>query len=339
MSIDIEKSLTPYKYKKPVLEGTGIPNSYNALAVDCPFVFWHNGKYYMMHVGFDGKGYQTALSVSDNLLEWSEGTVIFPRDNLQGWDKVGVAGVWILKENNFADKPKLKKVNGKYWMVYHSYPQVGYEEGSAEIGLAYTEDETLLHWERLPKPILSWKDGEEWERGGLYKGCLIEEDGKYYLFYNAKQKDEFPWNEQIGMAVSDDMIHWRRNSANPVIRNSEKKWDSLFCSDPYVVKDHEKWVMFYFGYDGHRASDGIAFSENLFDWKKHEKPILMHGKKGEIDSFYAHKPSVLKQGETMYHFYCAVRESDVEDRAKNMSTVAGENTEYRCITVASNKKI
>ena len=57
---------------------------------------------------------------------------------------------------------------------FFSYPDEGYEAGSAQIGLAYTEDESLHHWTRLDKPVLSWKGGDDWERAGLYKGCLIE---------------------------------------------------------------------------------------------------------------------------------------------------------------------
>ena len=30
------------------------------------------------------------------------------------------------------------------------------------------EDEQLVKWNRLPDPVCSWKEGAEWERGGLY---------------------------------------------------------------------------------------------------------------------------------------------------------------------------
>lgn len=47
------------KYGKEVMGPSGVPGAYDEMAVDCPFVFYHNNQYYMMHVGFDGKGYQT----------------------------------------------------------------------------------------------------------------------------------------------------------------------------------------------------------------------------------------------------------------------------------------
>lgn len=59
--MNITHLIPAYKYGKPVLTGSGVEGSYNSKAVDCPNVFTHNGKFYMIHVGFDGTGYQTAL--------------------------------------------------------------------------------------------------------------------------------------------------------------------------------------------------------------------------------------------------------------------------------------
>jgi hypothetical protein len=58
--MDIATCLTPYKWKKPVLVGSGAKGAFDSHAVDCPFVFRHNDHFYMMYVGFDGTGYQTA---------------------------------------------------------------------------------------------------------------------------------------------------------------------------------------------------------------------------------------------------------------------------------------
>lgn len=118
--------------------------------------------------------------------------------------------------------------------------------------------------------------------------------------------------------------------------------DSNFCADPCVVKDGDIWVMFYYGYDGCHAQDGIAFSEDLIHWEKYEKPIIKYGKPGEIDVFHAHKPSVVEKDGCLYHFYCAVREARKGDKGINLDPTveAGETNrqEYRCISVAVNTK-
>ncbi len=332
---------TPYRYGKEVLMPSGIAGAYDDKAVDCPFVFFHNNKYYMMHVGFDGKGYQTGLAVSLDLLHWEKEKVIFPRGEATGWDKGGIAGMWILRENDLHGMPTLKKIDGKYWMIYHSYPDEGYEAGAAQIGLAYTEDENLYDWKRLPEPILSWKDGNSWEKAGLYKGCLVEHQGKYYLYYNAKDQETWKWHEQIGLAVSDNLTEWRREGNTPLICNAKNRWDSYFCADPFVVKDGERWVMYYYGYNGIHAQDGIAFSADLRHWTKEEEPILRYGNTGEIDELHAHKPCVIEKDGCLYHFYCAVRRGRSDDKAINLDPTEDmdtEKTEYRCISVAVSKK-
>lgn len=334
VSKDIKDLLTPYKLGKPVLTGSGIPNTFDYLAVDCPFVFCHQDKFYMMYVGFDGIGYQTGLAVSHDLVHWDTKGAILKREDNVGWDRIGAAGTWILKDtNSLWEEPTLLKYDGRYWMIYHSYPEEGYETGPAQIGLAWTKDEDLLEWHRLPEPIFSWKDGLEWERGGLYKGCLIRHEGSFYLFYNAKNAKEGNWLEQIGLASSPDLINWKRCDKNPLIKVSEGEWDSKFCADPYVVKDGERWLTFYYGFNNKHAQDGIAFSHDLFHWEKYHRPILTNGKEGELDSKYAHKPSMLYHDGVLYHFYCACRKYKDGDAVKSLWD------EFRTITFASSKQI
>lgn len=341
MNQEVNQYITPIRLEKPVLAPSGKHGEYDEMAVDSPFVFWHNGKYYMMHVGFDGIGYQTSIAVSNDLIHWNKQKPIFQRDELSGWDQGGIAGVWILKENDIQGLPKLKKWGGKYWMVYHSYPNAGYEAGPANIGLAFTEDESLQHWERLPQPALRWQDGNPWEQGGLYKGCLIEENGRFYLFYNAKDSDNWLWHEQIGLAVSDNLQTWRRYEETPIIKNTPDGWDSAFCADPCIVKADNRWIMFYYGYNGVHAQEGIAFSDDLLSWEKYDAPILCNGEPDALDALHAHKPSVIMKEGTLYHFYCAVRPSRLDDNACNIdpTQIDGDAKEYRCITVATTKAI
>ena len=326
----IEHLIPAYKYGQPVLTGSGVDGTYNRLAVDCPTVFTHNGKYMMLHIGFDGTGYQTALAESDDLIHWRTKGAILERGSNMDWDKVGMAGNSILMEKDLYGGNRLMKWQGKYWLLYHAYPGEGYEIGPAEMGLAWTEDEELMDWHFVGEPVFSWKGGGDWEQGGLYKGDLTFHDGKFYLFYNAKcdVKGRF-WTEQTGMAVSDDLIHWTRPFMQPVLPATEGAWDSQFASDPQVFWDsrEKQWVMFYFGLGKAAACDGIAVSKDLYHWKKFPAPILTIGGMGELDSTYAHKPGVIYANGALYHFYCAVRpyrEGDPE----------WDGRQFRCITVA-----
>ena len=62
---------TPYKY------GLVVAPADNYHKIDCPTVFQHGGKWYMTYVvyngkeGTDGRGYETWLASSDDLLHWT----------------------------------------------------------------------------------------------------------------------------------------------------------------------------------------------------------------------------------------------------------------------------
>ncbi|GMQ57975.1 hypothetical protein AN1V17_23700 [Vallitalea sediminicola] len=329
----INKYKTPYKLNKPILTGSGKEGEFDYHAVDCPFVFFHQNLFHMLYIGFDGIGYQTALAVSEDLIRWKTKGVVLAREEHVGWDQTGAAGTWIIKNDNLNELPILKKVNNKYWMIYHSYPRTGYEAGAAEMGLAWCEDEDLMEWHRLPNPIFSWENGRDWEQGGLYKACIIEKDNQYYMFYNAKNLTNGDWKEQIGLAVSDNLLTWKRYEKNPILKIQPNTWESKFCSDPCVMYDDKMWVMFYFGFDGNHAQEGIAVSEDLLHWEKYSEPIIKNGKEGELDELHAHKPSIIKYNDVLYHLYCACGKYKATDRTKNF------DDEFRCITLASSRPL
>ncbi|NIA13542.1 MAG: hypothetical protein GWP08_05630 [Nitrospiraceae bacterium] len=297
---------TPKKQPALVLEASYQEGAFDALAVDCPFVFRHDGRFYMAHIGFDGVGYRTGLASSSDLLHWRKEGLLIDRGPKGSVTEFNVALTWILRDNDLFGPGTLRKVDGRFLGTYHAYPRPGYEAGPAVIGLCRSDD--LRSWE-LDEPFLHASDADagDWERGGLYKSCLLEHDGRYYLFYNAKYA-ESPHNEQTGLVVSDDLKHWRRHDANPLVRNGPAgAVDDRFCSDPCVLRVGGTWLMFYFtlSTDGH-ARDTVAFSKDLVHWEKSNEILIDVGPEGSIDSRYAHKPSVFAHEGLVYHFYCAV---------------------------------
>ena len=59
---------TPYKLGRPILAPSGIPGEFDCLCADNMRIFRHHGHFYATYIGFDGVGYQTAMAVSDELL-------------------------------------------------------------------------------------------------------------------------------------------------------------------------------------------------------------------------------------------------------------------------------
>ena len=92
-------------------------------------------------------------------------------------------------------------------------------------------------WRRIAdNPLLTpdQADAREFEKATLYKSSVIWDKSAslgypFVMFYNAKQQG--PWIERIGMAVSDDMLHWRRYGTDPVIDNGRG-----ISGDPQIVR-------------------------------------------------------------------------------------------------------
>jgi len=322
------KLRTPHKRNKLVLAPSFKKGEFDSHAVDCPFPFQHEGSFHMSFVGWDGIGYQTGLASSEDLLTWERRRLLLGRGPKGTPTEFNVALTCILRDNDAHGPGTLKKVQGRYVGTYHAYPNPGYESGAAVIGLCHSDD--LRKWELEP-PFLRPDPACEWEAGGLYKSWLMEEDGVFYLFYNAKDKTEWPWIEQTGVATSKDLVNWNRLAGNPILRvGSKGEFDDIFASDPVVLKAGNAWAMFYFGNcsDGH-ARDGIAFSDDLIHWRKSHEILIDAGLAGSIDSTHAHKPGIISKDGRLYHFYCAVAP------ARNGETGEVAHSEIRGISLAT----
>ena len=298
---------TPHKYGKLVVAASNEPGAFDSRTVDCPFVFHHNGRFYMTYVGWDGTGYQTGLASSGNLVDWKKEGCILRRDPASPVTRYNIAMNWIVRQNELRSAGELKTVHGRSLGVYHAYPNAGLEEGPAVIGLCWSDD--LMHWE-IEAPCLRPEDGADWENGGLYKPCLVEHRDAWYLFYNAKTKN-LPgngWREQTGVATSTDLRSWQRYRQNPIIPNGPTgSWDQRFASDPCVLLDGARWTFFYYSLDkAGKARDLLALGDDPFHPVKVNEILIDVGKPGSVDSTYAHKPSVVYHQDALYHFYCAV---------------------------------
>jgi len=309
----IARYRTPHKLGRLVLGPSDIAGDFAEKQVDCPFVFRHLDGYRMLHIGWDGTGYQTGLADSTDLVTWANRRLILARDVADPDTRYNIAMNTILREPQLFSPGRLEKVRGRYLGAWHAYPEAGLEAGPAVIGLAWSDD--LEHWEKTA-PILQPDPRHAWEAGGLYKPYLIRDGDTFYLFYNAKTKSptgEFPWYEQTGVAMSRDLKTWTRHPGNPVIRNGDRAApDAQFASDPCVFRDGKRWVAYYFGLAHFTpgtaidmpACELLAVGDSPF---RLTKVLIDVGKPGAIDDRYAHKPSVIARGGDLYHFSTAVR--------------------------------
>jgi len=305
---------TPYKY------GLVLTPEDDSKKLDCPTVFRQDSLWYMSYIVFDGRGYETWLSQSDDLLHWKTLGKLMSFSDTTDWDNNQKAGYVVLQDEQWGGSYQLKQYKGKYWMSYIGGNSRGYEAGKLGIGIAYTTSKpSAAHeWRRLKEPILTAadKDVRWWENRKLYKSTVIWDKAKitgypFVMYYNAngdtthiKENESI---ERIGMAVSSDMTHWKRFGREPVLMHERG-----ITGDAVIQKMNDIWVMFYFGAfwtNREGAFNRFACSYDLVHWTDWNGEDLVKPSE-EYDNLYAHKSYVVKYKGIVYHFYCAVDKSD-----------------------------
>jgi len=307
---------TPYKY------GLVMVPTDNQHKMDCPTVFRKGKDWYMTYLIYGGRGYETWLAKSKDLLNWENLGRIMSFSDTEAWDANQKAGYNALLNTKWAGSYTLNKYAGKYWMSYFGGKEKGYEVEPLSIGMAYTSKHPLIvqEWQRLEKPVLTSGDVDVrwWEnRNKLFKSTVIKDKQKltghpFVMYYNAvgdslANNKKTRWYERIGMAVSDDMVHWQRFGKNPVVHHPVG-----ITGDAVIQKINGTWVMFYFGafwQDRKGAFNRFAASNDLINWTDWTGDNLIESSE-KYDELYAHKSFVLKYKGIVYHFYCAVNKQD-----------------------------
>ena len=317
---------TPYKY------GMVVAPEDNYHQIDCPMVYREGNRWFMTYVvyngkdGTDGRGYETWLATSDDLLQWKTlGRLLCYAD--KGWDMNQRAGYPALIDWTWNGSYEMAKYKGRHWMSYFGGEGTGYEaiRKPLNMGMASTKgDITQAHpWETSSSPVLSINDksAQWWEKLTHYKSTVYWDKNKtlgkpFVMFYNAGGIN--PANqlkaERIGIALSSNMTSWRRlplrtakrKTGNPVFFHEAP---GIITGDAQIVKFPHYYVMFYFSAFNpkrkYNAYNTFAVSRDLVNWQDWEGADLIYPSK-PYDDMFAHKSYVLKHQGVVYHFYCAV---------------------------------
>lgn len=300
---------TPYKYGLIM-----VPDSSSQM-MDCPTIFRHDDKWVMTYIVFDGRGYETHLAWSNDLIHWDEQGCIMQFSDTTDWDVNQKAGYPSLIDYDWGGAYGINSYGGKYWMSYFGGNSTGYEKGVLSFGMASTEKDpaTLHQWDRLDKPIMAPTDPDAgwYDNITMYK-CYVQEDKeqltghRFVLFYNAKGDSisKVRGAERISMAFSDDMVNWKRYSGNPLLNHHIG-----ITGDAVIQKIGDLYVMFFFrAYwpEGKTVVyNSFAASYDLLHWTEWDGPKLIEP--GEsYDNQFAHKSFVINVDGVVYHFYNAV---------------------------------
>ena len=318
---------TPYKFGMAEVPADTLKK------VDCPSVFRKGNKWFMTYLVFDGRGYETWLAESKDLLRWKTKGRLMSFSDTANWDNNQKAGYLALEDYTWGGSYAWQAFDGKYWMSYFGGPKRGYETPPLSIGIAYTSKDPskVQEWNRLPRPVLTTKDADTgwWDDKILYKSSVIWDKSKltdhpFVMYYNANG-DSLHYKkgaERIGMAVSDDMQHWQRFGRDPVMQHG-----GGITGDPYIQQIGNVYVMFYFGafYKGlHGTENRFACSYDLVNWTDWKGEALITPSE-PFDAVFAHKSYVIKWNGVVYHFYCAVNKKNQRGIAVATSADEGKS--------------
>ena len=156
-----------------------------------------------------------------------------------------------------------------YHLFYQLHP-FSDKDGTKYWGHVRSRD--LVKWEHLPIAVAPSNDkGEEATWSG---SCMINGVGQPMIFYTsiALGKSAFDHAEQWAAIGDDDLIHWQKSSANPVLSEALHGAKKIYdWRDPFVFHDGDKTFLVT---GGHLAKEGQA-AVNIYEA---ENPALTQWK-------------------------------------------------------------
>lgn len=263
-----------------------------------PAVIKDGGKFVMLYRAQDHKG-TSSLGYAT-----SEDGVHFVRRS----EPVMVSEAPYEKGGGVED-PRLVKFGKTFYLTYTGYNNVdgvAADKKDAQLCMATSTD--LIHWQRQGIIFPAYKG--KWNVKWTKSGAIVPEktNGKYWMYFlgDAQGKDT-----QMGVAYSDDLLHWTEALDHPVLSSRAGSFDSQVVEPgPPPVVTPEGIFLIYNG-----ADDKLVYSTGwvLFDKKdptkvlaRAEEPIFSPGleweKVGQVPNV-AFVEGLVREGKRWLFYY------------------------------------
>lgn len=156
--------------------------------------------------------------------------------------------------------PKVRKINGKWYMYYLAGEKWQIVDNRAEslykIRLATSDDG--ITWTKLNRDLITSK----LEDGECQAGPdVFFKDGMYHMYFTYRHAHDYRNKDRgyrIGYAYSSDAITWTRDDSKAGIGLSTTGWDSEMQHYPHVFEVDNDHYMVYNGNDFGRYGLGLA---------------------------------------------------------------------------------
>ncbi len=149
-----------------------------------------------------------------------------------------------------------------------------------------------------------WYDSVSQRYGLVYAG--------YALTSPNKTGYESVSNPHIGLAWSNDLVHWTKSPDNPLFGPSGKEGtpDETGTSGPLMWYENGTWYLFYFGltesgYEKGNKTLNVALSTDMKHWKRYSGNPIIRPEGNGWRAYAIWHPNIVKNGDTYYLFFNA----------------------------------
>lgn len=232
----------------PIVSPQG--NGFESAGTFNPSVVMKDGKFVMLYRAQDRKG-TSSLGYAT-----SEDGVHFVRRP----EPVMVSETPYEKGGGVED-PRLVTFGDTYYLTYTGYNNVdgvGADKKDAQLCLATSKD--LIHWQRQGIVFPAYKG--RWNVKWTKSGAIVPEklNGKYWMYFLGDARDK---DAQMGVAYSEDLLHWTEALDHPVLISRPGFFDSQVVEPgPAPVITSDGILLIYNG-----ADDKLVYSTGwvMFD--------------------------------------------------------------------------
>lgn len=239
-------------YSKKINLDIGEIGAFDDCGVNPSCVLFQNNSFHMYYVGFQRHfrapySILSGMAISDNGIDFEriQKTPILERTT---------------DELNLRSAPTVIKINNKYHMWYVS--SLGWEKmlDGVHVGklmpkycIKYSSSDDGMSWGQSSGPLFKHSEDEfGFGRPWIYKN---EMNQTYYLFYSVRSRSK-PY--RLGVAISSDLISWKRIDEQVGIDVSGHGWDSEMICYPSVIKVKDKTYLFFNGNNNGETGFGYA---------------------------------------------------------------------------------
>jgi beta-1,2-mannosidase len=240
----------------PVLSPQG--DSFESAGTFNPAVIKKDGKFVMLYRAQDRKGTSSlGYAISDDGIHFTRRP------------EPVIASETAYEKGGGVEDPRLQQIGDTYYLTYTAYNNVdgaGADKKDAQLCLATSMD--LIHWQRKGVIIPSFKG--KWNVKWTKSGAIVPDkiNGKYWMYYlgDAQGKDT-----QMGVAYSDDLLHWTDALDHPVMSSRAGSFDSQVVEPgpPPIITPQGIFLI----YNG--ADDKLVYSTGWVLFDKHDPTKIL----------------------------------------------------------------